>query len=118
MPITVQDDQPLDDVEQARGSLSKANPQPEPGNPTSTTLGAGQRTKLRDPGHNSDLIRHLEVEKVIVLSFRSLQLQRITELQDELLGLTLKAATGKATPDQNENVDKALENYGKPPGIP
>ena len=110
----------MNDLEEARGSNAEAShPQPEsdsPPNPTDTAFQAAQRMH-QSLFPNSNSTTHPEIEKVIVLSFRSLQLQRITELQDELLKLTLRAAAGKASADQNEDVDKALENYGEPSGI-
>lgn len=63
--------------------------------------------------------QNVEAEKVVILSFRSLQLRRIAELQDELLGLsgliaTGKTATGTPLPDDHKStVDCALRNYGK-----
>lgn len=56
----------------------------------------------------------VEVEKVIVLSFRTLQLQRIAELQDDLLDLTDACAfkEGFQGPDKSE-IDKALRSYAE-----
>ena len=71
-----------------------------------------QQTELVGLPENINSARHLEIEKVIVLSFRSLQLQRISQLQDDLLRLTLSDAAGNAPPDHTEKVDKALEDYG------
>ena len=106
-PTTAQGDQLMDDLEEARGSSAEApSTQPQPGNhnnSTTTRLQPGQHTEPRNP------------EKVIVLSFRSLQLQRIAELQDELIRL---AAAGRATSDQTEKVDRALDNYGRPSSTP
>jgi len=59
-------------------------------------------------------IKRLEAQKVIVLSFRSLQLRRIAELQDELLSLTVKTADSLNLSDNhNSIVDKTLRNYGE-----
>lgn len=56
----------------------------------------------------------MEVEKVVVLSFRTLQLQRIAELQDELLSLAVATAKGTVQQEQHKDVvDKALRACGK-----
>jgi len=58
--------------------------------------------------------RKVEVEKVVVLSFRTLQLQRIAELQDELLSLTVATVKSTALKGQyKDSVDHALRAYGK-----
>lgn len=65
---------------------------------------------IEDP----NTFRKVEVEKVVVLSFRTLQLQRIAELQDELLGLAVATAKGTVQQEQHKDVvDKALRAYGK-----
>ena len=111
-----QGDQPLDDLEQGRDSHAEApTPQSEEEDNANAT---GQRIKPLDLLPHPKSRSHLEVEKVIVLSFRSLQLQRIAELQDEVLKLALRAAAGKALPDQNKKVDDALENYGESSWVP
>ena len=59
-------------------------------------------------------IKRVETQKVIILSFRSLQLRRIAELQDELLRLAVKTADTPNLPDtHNSDVDKTLRNYGE-----
>lgn len=59
-------------------------------------------------------IKRVETQKVIVLSFRSLQLRRIAELQDELLRLAIKTADTPNLPDtHNADVDQTLRNYGE-----
>ena len=57
-----------------------------------------------------EALRKVEVEKVAVLSFRSLQLERIAEMQDDLLGLALAVTRGEA--QDKDKIDKALRNYG------
>ena len=57
-----------------------------------------------------ETIKKVEVEKVAVLSFRSLQLERIAEMQDDLLVLALAGTRGEA--QDNDKIDKALQNYG------
>lgn len=64
----------------------------------------------RTLAQSSEAIKKVEVEKVIVLSFRSLQLQRIAELQDELLSLAVGPAS-QQTPGK-DLIDKALSDYG------
>ena len=54
----------------------------------------------------------VEVEKVIVLSFRTLQLQRITELQDDLIDLTVASSFKEGSQRTKEEIDKALRDYG------
>jgi hypothetical protein len=56
----------------------------------------------------------VEVEKVVVLSFRALQLQRIAELQDELLNLAVISARNEDLPSNHKDtVDSALKCYGE-----
>lgn len=50
---------------------------------------AGEDVPPRRPPHS---LRDIMTEKVIVLSFRDLQLKRIGELQDNLLALSARAA--------------------------
>jgi hypothetical protein len=58
--------------------------------------------------------RKVEVEKVVVLSFRTLQLQRIAELPDELLSLAVATVKSTALKGQyKDSVDHALRAYGK-----
>ena len=52
------------------------------------------------------------MEKVIVLSFRTLQLQRITELQDDLIDLTVASSFKEGSQRTKEGIDKALRDYG------
>lgn len=71
-----------------------------------------------EPKTEVDDAKNIEAEKVVVLSFRGLQLRRISELQDELLHLAVISATGltetgASLPDNHKNVvDKALREYG------
>jgi hypothetical protein len=64
--------------------------------------------------------QNVDTERVIVLSFRALQLERIAELQDDLLRLA--TISFNATPNSESNpkpenhnaiVDKALRDYGE-----
>ena len=80
--------------------------------PPSPRLQPDEQTEVVGLPQNINSTKHLEIEKVIVLSFRSLQLSRISQLQDDLLRLTMRDAAGNAPPDHTEKVDKALENYG------
>lgn len=57
-------------------------------------------------------IKRVETQKVIVLSFRSLQLRRVAELQDELLRLAVKTVDTSSSSD-NSNVEKVLRDHGK-----
>ena len=57
-----------------------------------------------------EALEKVEVEKVAVLSFRSLQLERIAEMQDGLLVFALAGTLGKAR--DKDKIDKALQNYG------
>jgi hypothetical protein len=58
-------------------------------------------------------IKRVESQKVIILSFRSLQLRRIAELQDELLRLAVKTADIPNLPDTHSSeVDRTLRDYG------
>jgi hypothetical protein len=80
-----------------------------------------EKTQLSNSNLEADEAKpeNVEAEKVVILSFRSLQLRRIAELQDELLRLSGLIATGKTatgTPpsdDHKSTVDCALRNYGK-----
>jgi len=62
-------------------------------------------------------IRNLDSEKLIVLSFRALQLKRITELQQELLRLQGALATGGSSKSKEKEIlnpiDAVLQQYGK-----
>jgi hypothetical protein len=56
---------------------------------------------------------NIEAEKIVILSFRGLQLERISELQDELLLLSVISASSEAVPsDHKEKVDKVMGDYG------
>lgn len=58
--------------------------------------------------------RGVQVEKVVVLSFRTLQLQRIAELQDELLSLAVATTVPPGLKEKHkDSVDKALRAYGE-----
>ena len=61
-----------------------------------------------------EMYRNIEMERVIVLSFRSLQLMRIAELQDELIRLSddTFGTTNETWTDRKELVDRALRDYG------
>jgi len=51
-------------------------------------------------------------EKVVVLSFRGLQLRRIAQLQDQLIALTVQS-THQGNEKHAKDVDTALTNYGR-----
>lgn len=56
----------------------------------------------------------VEAEKVVILSFRSLQLHRIAVMQDSLLKLSIKATTTDNHQEEfNNSIDKALKEYGE-----
>jgi hypothetical protein len=59
----------------------------------------------------------VRAEKVIVLSFRGLQLKRIAELQDRLLELSVQATnitpTKPLSKNQGSMIDSALKEYGE-----
>ncbi len=58
--------------------------------------------------------RGLDSDNVVVISFRALQLQRIAELQDELLELGVSTGSKEAlTEREKETIDAALAKYGK-----
>ena len=94
------------DIEEARNV-------PKP--PSGTSRVARTETEnLNNVLNDFDASKMVEVEKVIVLSFRTLQLQRIAELQDDLLHLTVASTfkEGLQGPDKKE-IDAALRNYGR-----
>lgn len=101
---------PLSDIEQA--------PHSQVGSPNSPNAPADKVTQ--PPGrhtirHTADSTKNVEVDKVIVLSFRNLQLRRIADLQDKLLRLAAVNEHGiEATTLSNHKnlVDKALRDYG------
>lgn len=62
--------------------------------------------QLHPPDPTNDII----ADKVIVLSFRNLQLKRIGALQDELIAFSL--AREPLPPDHSDRVDQALRAYG------
>lgn len=92
--------------------LEEARNVPEP--PSGTSRDAKVDTEnLKKVFTGFEASKTVEVEKVIVLSFRTLQLQRISELQDDLIDLTVASAVneGFQGPDR-KNIDKALRDYG------
>ena len=88
------------DVEKARDAAAQYRR-------ASAAAAANERTNTIT---DFEALRKVEVEKVAVLSFRSLQLERIAEMQDELLVLALVRARGET--QDREKIDKALQNYG------
>ena len=84
------------DLEEARENLEE-----------STRDKAGKTFPSAD--YSFEAMKKVEVEKVFVLSFRTLQLKRIAEMQDELLHLTFGSASPQ-TPNKEE-VDAVLSNY-------
>ena len=92
--------------------IEEARNVPEP--PSGTSKDAKVETEnLKKALGGFEASKTVEVEKVIVLSFRTLQLQRISELQDDLLQLTAASASKEDSqrPDKKE-IDKALRDYG------
>ena len=94
------------DIEEARNV-----PEPSSGSSRDAKV---ETENLKKIFNGFEASKTVEVEKVIVLSFRTLQLQRIAELQDDLLHLTVASADngGSQGPDKNK-IDKALRNYGR-----
>ena len=92
--------------------LEEARHVPEPSSGTSRDAKV-ETENLKKVFSAFEASKAVEAEKVIVFSFRTLQLQRIAELQDDLLRLTVSSATkrGPQGPDKEE-VDKALRDYG------
>ena len=69
---------------------------------------------FQSEARTKEYFKKVEAEKVIVLSFRGLQLRRIAELQDNLLTLSIAAARGTLVSDTDKTlIDKALKDYGK-----
>jgi hypothetical protein len=63
---------------------------------------------------HSRLTRQAEVEKVVILSFRNLQLRRIGELQDKLLRPAVETTQTKDSSEtHNSDVDMTLRAYGE-----
>jgi len=61
---------------------------------------------------------NFEAEKIVILSFRGLQLGRISELQDELLRLSIISASSEAiSSEHKEKVDKVMADYGSEPSF-
>ena len=58
-------------------------------------------------------LQYSDSEKVIVLSFRGLQLRRIAELQDELLRLSAETANAENLTPNDKAIDAALASYGE-----
>lgn len=63
--------------------------------------------RLHHPGFWHDII----ADKVLVLTFRNLQLKRIGGLQDKLMALSL--ARDPLAPGHSDRVDEALRVYGR-----
>lgn len=62
---------------------------------------------------HADLTANVDIRRVVVLSFRQLQLRRIAELQDELLGLAVRTARGLPRDKDKDAIDEALSKYGQ-----
>jgi hypothetical protein len=89
-------------IEQTYSSCNTSNPLEERNVPP---LG-GPEPQVED-------LKNIEAEKVIVLSFRSLQLRRIAKLQDDLLRLAVITASSSTLPDGHKAaVDQALRDFG------
>ena len=97
-----------EEATKAKSDIEEARP-PHPGSDNShisPEIGTNAKTLEK--------LRKVEAEKVIVLSFRSLQLQRIAVLQDQLLGLALEyGRAGEKRAGLDVEIDKALGKYGK-----
>lgn len=72
---------------------------------------AGRPTRADGQPHPPESKNDIMAEKVIVFSFRNLQLKRIGALQDELMALSL--VKEPLQPDHDDRVDKVLKNYGE-----
>lgn len=75
-----------------------------------------QTARLNDSVSKIDdhaTLRKVEVEKLVVLSFRTLQLERSAELQDELLTLAVATVENPRLNNSKDSVDKAFRAYGK-----
>jgi hypothetical protein len=101
------------DLEEARantqGSISEENVAletvPEAAPNGGSTLPAEAEHKI---------FTSISVDKVIILSFRGLQLRRIAEMQDNLLDMAVATAKeGEVTDEQRTKIDQALKGYGK-----
>jgi hypothetical protein len=55
--------------------------------------------------------RMLHPKNIVVLSFRNLQLRRISELQDDLLRLAVETASDTVPDDKTKEVDEKLRAY-------
>lgn len=74
----------------------------------------GSRPRIGLPRRTFDSANDINAEKVLVFSFRNLQLKRIAELQDRLIGLSMDTFSSQdLAPDHISNVDQALGEYGK-----
>lgn len=94
---------PVPDIEQAGGLQSPSTQHDK----EQATPGIETEAQLQD-------IKKVEAQKVVVLSFRSLQLRRIAELQDELLALAIRTADTSSLPaTHNSDIDKKLRDYGE-----
>lgn len=67
----------------------------------------------REDGHlpPPDPTNSIIADKVVVLSFRNLQLKRIGALQDKLIAFSL--AREPLPPDHADQVDQTLQAYGE-----
>jgi len=91
------------DIEQAPSIISKGGKVYEKAQPFDNNVEA----KASEP-------KNVDAEKAIVLSFRALQLDRITELQNDLFNLTIISSTNNPKPENHKDVvDKALRDYGE-----
>ncbi|KAN0115486.1 hypothetical protein V8E51_005030 [Hyaloscypha variabilis] len=89
------------DIEQAPGIESKGGKEDEKPQPLDNNVEA-----------NATKPKKVDAERAIVLSFRSLQLYRITELQDNLFHLAIISSSASPKPENHKDVvDKALRDY-------
>lgn len=96
----MEDVQVQSDVEQATGT-------PLPGD-------IGHSPGADAQHHPSRSINDIIAERIVVLSFRELQLKRIAALQDKLILLSSQVVSGKPSPvDDEDEVDEVLGTYGR-----
>ncbi|CZR57810.1 uncharacterized protein PAC_07699 [Phialocephala subalpina] len=77
-------------------------------------LGAQPRPESENNARQNGPTNSVTADKVVILSFRDLQLKRIAELQDQLLALSVQAVIGDSlAPDHTSKVDRALSDYAE-----
>jgi hypothetical protein len=106
----------MEDIESAREKSIKEDPLWKEAKVSGDTDKHSEKEAPPDVQVQPSVESRKAKDNIVVISFQKLQLQRIAELQDELLQLTLLAydeTAVKDTEEQAEKADRLLEKYCK-----